>query len=87
MGNFTDLRREPGGYVGGGNCPNPLTRLGDLHVPLSIVLTSTALLLAVPFGLLVMLVAFQATGPCRRRGSGVRLPDLSDDLLCPSPAN
>jgi hypothetical protein len=60
-----------------------LTPFGDPPVPLSIVLTSAALLLAVPLSLLVLLVAFNAIGPLRRRGKGVQLPDLSDDLLCP----
>jgi hypothetical protein len=51
------------------------------------VLTSAALLLAVPLSLLVLLVAFNAIGPSQRRVKGVQLPDLSDDLLYPGHAS
>ena len=60
-------------------------RYGDPHVPLSIVLTSAALLLALPLGLILFLLSFRAIGPWRRGIGPVRLPDLPDDECGVSP--
>jgi hypothetical protein len=50
-------------------------------VLLEIAFAVAALLLAVPVGLTLMLLALQAIGPGRQAVKGVRLPDLADDLL------
>jgi hypothetical protein len=48
-------------------------------VSLSIALTSAALFLAVPGGLIAFLLAFRAIGPWRTRPRIVRMPDLADE--------
>jgi hypothetical protein len=47
-------------------------------MPLSIMLATAALLLAVPVSFLFLMFAFGAIGPWRTAHPGVRLPDLDD---------
>jgi hypothetical protein len=54
---------------------------GDPDVPLSTLLLTAALLLAVPTGFLLLLLSFGAVGPWRGSPQVVTLPDLADDLL------
>ncbi len=46
---------------------------------LSIMLTTAALLLAVPVSFVFLMLAFQAIGPWRTSYPGIQLPDLPDE--------
>ncbi len=48
-------------------------------MPLSILLLSAALFLAVPAGFLLLLLSFGAVGPGRGTPQVMSLPDLADD--------
>jgi hypothetical protein len=50
-------------------------------MPLSILLLSAALFLAVPAGFLLLLLSFGAVGPWRGAPQVITLPDIADDLL------
>ena len=53
-------------------------------MPLSILLLSAALLLAVPAGFLLLLLSFGAVGPWRGAPQMVTLPDIADDVFSPA---
>ncbi|HYI25337.1 MAG TPA: hypothetical protein VD767_08015 [Thermomicrobiales bacterium] len=48
-------------------------------MPLSILLLSAVLLLAVPAGFLLLLLSFGAVGPWRTHPETMALPDLADE--------